>query len=166
VSEMDGPKIMQLEVCNHNTFQIDDRFNGVPISLPVDQWVTIGPDEALHLFGYPGEPADMALHMAKRFGWSGRDYLIPEGTHQEAKYVTLARNIEIRPIYYRLIRDNPDDPIPADDGSQPDGGRSPVEAEDQTSTTKVGRRRKTAPRAGKRRITASQPRGREPARTR
>lgn len=137
------PQVMQLEVTNRNDFTINDRFDGVPLSFPPGEKVTITPAMALHCFGYPGESQDMALHMAKRYGWSGRDYLRAEGTGDgPAKFQVLAANIAIVPVYFELRRVDPNAPIPADDGSVADDDREPVAHEADTST-KVGKRKRT-----------------------
>ena len=148
------PSIMQVEVTNHNEFMIEDFFDGVPVRFPKDEIVTVTPDIALHCFGWPGDISDMAVHMAKRYGWSGREYLATNetlGARGEPRYYMLARNIEIRPVYYDLVRRNPNDPIPADNG-EPDEPLGPPDPMAEAVTTKVGKRRKAR---------ASSPRGRE-----
>lgn len=154
------PSIMQFEIINHNNFTIPDHFDGVPIRFPPNEVVTVSPDVALHCFGYPGEFLDRAAHMAKRYGWSSRDFLRPEGpADSQPRYVILAGNVEIRPVYYELVRRNPDAPIPADDGREPDTPREPVSAGADAGETKVGKRTKTPAKLGGSRQT----RGRQPA---
>jgi hypothetical protein len=151
------PAIMMVSVINRNTFTINDMFNGIPVVFPPEKSVDVSPEIALHCFGYPGELADRALHMAKRYGWSGKDYLMPEGLGDgEPRYVTLASKIEITPIYYDLVRRNPNDPIPLDTGNEEDD--RPAVTEEADTTTRVGKRRKAKPRADRHRT------GRETAR--
>ncbi len=140
------PTVMMVEAINHNDFVIRDMFNGVPVTFPPDVAVPVSPEVALHCFGYPGELHDRALHMAKRYGWSGRDYLKPEGLGDgPPRYEVLASKIEIRPIYYDLVRRSPNDPILLDTGDEADDRPTP-QAEADTGT-KVGKRRKAKPRA-------------------
>lgn len=133
------PTFLQLEVVNNTGFTIHDFFDGIPVTFPLGQPVTISAAAGMHLFGYPGEPKDMALHMAKRFGWSGREYLKPEGVGDvESRYEKLAAQIKITPIYFDLVRRDRNAPIPADDGSE-DDSRVPV-GDGPDDTTKVGKR--------------------------
>lgn len=137
------PAIMQLEVVNRNEFTINDFFDGIPISFPPGEMVTVTPDMALHCFGYPGEMRDRAVHMAKRYGWSGRDYLRPEGPgDNEPRYATLAGKIEINPVYFDLVRRDRSAPIPADDGREPDQPPEPT-GDGPSEGTRVGRRKAT-----------------------
>src|SRR5229473_2508533 len=141
-----SPAVMMVEVINHNEFLINDMFNGVPIRFPPEVRVDVTAEQATHCFGYPGELQDRALHMAKRYGWSGRDYLKPEGLGDgPPRYEVLASKIELRPIFYDLVRRNPNDPIPVDLGNEADDRPTP-QAEADTGT-KVGKRRKAKPRA-------------------
>jgi hypothetical protein len=134
------PTIMMVEVVNKNDFEIKDMFNGVPVVFPPDEAVPVQPEVAMHCFGYPGDDEERSLHCAKRFGWSGRDYLKPAGLgQQEALYVTLTKKIVIRPIYYDLVRRSPDDPVPLDTGDEADDRpRPPPES---AKGTRVGKRR-------------------------
>jgi hypothetical protein len=144
MNDLVRPAVMELEVINRNEgMPISDYFDGIPLEFPVNTPVTITPAQAMHLFGYPGELTDRALHMARRFGWSGRDFLIAQG-EQEPRYVQLARNIEIRPVYYDLIRRDENAPIIADDGHE----EEPAEGVIADTGTKVGRRKRTPARMG------------------
>ncbi len=147
------PTVQMVEVINHNTFTINDMFNGVPVNFPPEQRVDTSPEVAAHCFGYPGELHDRALHMAKRYGWSGKDYLKPEGLGDgEPRYVTLSSKVEIKPIYYDLVRRDPNDPIPLDTGDEADDRPQPIDESD--TTTRVGKRKKTArPRADRHRTS-------------
>ena len=131
-----------LEVTNHNDFTIRDMFDGIPVEfapgIPVDCTAAI----CQHLFGWPGELSDRAIHMARRFGWSGKDYLRPEGpTDAVPRYVTLSEKIVITPVYYDLVKRNPNDPIPLDTGDEESD--RPV-ATETADTTKAGRRKRVA----------------------
>lgn len=174
------PAITQLEVINRNNFAITDMFDGVPISfppfagdpnaippIPPGQVITVTTSMAMHFFGFPGDPADMATHMARRYGWAGRDYIRPEGLNNALpRYAVLAGNIEIRPVYFDLVRRNQNEPIPADDGSEPDNPREPAGGEPDTSA-KVGRRKRTPAKfGGTPRVSRDRPRLDKPAGTR
>jgi len=139
------PAIMQLEVINGNDFPIEDFFDGIPIRFPEGETVTISPEVALHCFGYPGEPRDRALHMAKRYGWSGRDYLIAVGD-REPKYVQLAAKIIIKPVFFDLVRRDRNDPILADQGEDEDFELPDPQVPADTTGTKGGKRRRTPAR--------------------
>ena len=134
---------MQLEIVNGNDFTINDFFDGIPLKFPPGETVTVSPQVGLHCFGYPGDVGDMAVHMAKRYGWSGRDYLRAEGTGDgPPRYAILAGKITIKPVYFELRRVDRDAPIPADPGGEPDDAREPIGDEADTGT-KVGKRRRT-----------------------
>jgi hypothetical protein len=138
------PAVMMLEVTNNNDFTINDMFDGVPVTFPPGKTVDCTAQIASHLFGYPGELADRAVHMAKRFGWSGKDYLKPEGPGDSVpRYFSLAEKIVISPVYYDLVKRNPNDPIPLDLGDE-DADR-PVAEADNTGT-KVGKRKRSTAR--------------------
>lgn len=139
------PAVMQLEVTNGNDFDIEDFFDGIPVRFPAGQTVTVSPDQAMHCFGYPGEARDVALYMAKRYGWSGRDYLIAEG-EREPKYRQLAAKIFIKPVYFDLVRRDRNDPILADHGEEDDEPPEPSMGAD--TGTRAGKRRKTPARLG------------------
>jgi hypothetical protein len=140
-----APAVMALEVTNRNDFPIHDMFNGVPHVFPSGQTVEISTDAAAHFFGWPGEDADRALHMAKRYGWGGRENLAWTPGTQEPIYFAMVRKVEIKEVYFDLVRRKPSDPIPADDGRDPED-LPPARVEAPTI------------RAGKRNRRASKPR--------
>jgi len=131
-----------LEVVNNNDFTIADMFDGIPIEFPPGVKVDCTPAIAHHLFGYPGDDRDRAMHMARRFGWSTKDYLMPVGPSDDTpRYMKLAGNIVITPIFFQLVRVNPNDPIKLDTGDE-DADRV-VTPEIPAETTKAGRRKRT-----------------------
>lgn len=143
------PRIVRLSVINRNPFTITDMFDGIPVTFPTDQAVDVSPEIAMHLFGYPGELEDRAVHMARRFGWSGKEYLAPEGQgDSEPKYVTMSRLIEIAPVYYNLVRVDPNAPIKLDTGDEAADRATPgIEAD---TGTRVGTRKKSQSKAQRR----------------
>ena len=132
------PAVMMVEVTNRNDFEIRDMYDGVPIVFPVNESVTISPAQAMHCFGYPGEDADRAVHMARRYGWGGRENLAWVPGTRTPIFAEFALKVELKPIYYDLVKRKPNDPIPADDGVNDDPPPSKIAAE---AGTKAGRRK-------------------------
>jgi hypothetical protein len=137
------PAVMLVEVTNRNDFEIADMFNGVPVVFPKDQKVEVTPDQAQHIFGWPGDDTDRAHYMAKRFGWGDRQSLewIP-GTRTPL-WFEKAMKIEIHPVYFDLVRRRPNDPIPADDGRDLDDP-PPSKIAAEVAGTRAGKRNKRA----------------------
>ncbi len=141
VHDRPAPALMALSVVNNNDFTIEDMFDGVPVKFPPGVAVDCSEAVCAHLFGYPGELADRAVHMARRFGWSGKRYLMPEGPADDVPlYHKMAEKIVITPIYYDLVRRDPNAPIPVDLGEEKSDRVAPT-AEADTSTKLVTRRR-------------------------
>jgi hypothetical protein len=136
--------VTMLEVVNNNDFTIRDMFDGVPVVFEPGKPVDCTPAICTHLFGWPGDlmgEGGRANHMARRFGWAGKDYLRPEGPSDDVpRYVKLAEKITITPVYYDLVKRNPNDPIPVDLGDEESD--RPV-ATAPAELTKSGRRRRT-----------------------
>lgn len=146
IEEQEQPAVMMVEVTNHNEFAINDMFNGVPCIFPVGVKVDVSTDIAAHCFGWPGEDMDRATHMARRYGWGGRENLewIP-GTRLP-KYHEWAMKVEIKPIYFDLVRRKPNDPIPADDGKPDDDLPPRIEAAEAGTTVGKRKRKPATPR--------------------
>jgi hypothetical protein len=133
--------VTMLEVTNNNDFTITDMFDGIPVTFAPGVPVDCTPAICEHLFGWPAELPVRALKMAARFGWSGKDYLKPEGPGDKVpRYQTLAEKITITPVYYDLVKRNPNDPIPVDLGDEESD--RPVATATTDPTTKGGRRRR------------------------
>jgi hypothetical protein len=134
------PVITLVTVVNGNDIPIHDMFDGVPLRFPPGETVTIKPEVAMHCFGYPGEPHDMAVHMSKRYGWNGLDYIMMvEGDpERRSRYEVMASKVVIKPVYFDLVQRKPDDPIPADDNEDD----LPPTLDDMSNETgtKVGKR--------------------------
>jgi hypothetical protein len=147
------PAVMRLQVTNRNPFRIDDMFNGVPVSFPTNVTVDVSNEIALHCFGYPGDLEDRAAHCARRFGWAGREYLIPDGSMGDAepRYVTMTRLIAIEPVYYDLVKRQSNAPILPDTGD---------EAADRVQATVGGDEKGTKGGTRNRRLSASKRRSR------
>jgi hypothetical protein len=133
--------VTMLEVTNNNDFTIADMFDGVPVTFAPGVPVDCTPAICEHLFGWPADLPVRALKMAARFGWSGKDYLKPEGPGDKVpRYQTLAEKITITPVYYDLVKRNPNDPIPVDLGDEESD--RPVATATTESTTRGGRKRR------------------------
>lgn len=151
-----APAHVLVQVTNRNIFTLSDRFDGVPVKFPPNETVTISRVEAEHFFGYPGEKADMAIHMAKRFGWNTAKHVEvdpidgPDGLRLFEKY---AGKIDFVEQEFELVAKN----TKADDGLDvedlPKGNAPPSPAE-QVRASRVGRGRHVTPsartRAGRR----------------
>lgn len=132
-------------------------FDGVPALFPPGVPVVISPQAAMHFFGFPGEPRDMAIHMAKRYGWATPANL-QWSAHKTPLYFDMAAKIKFSPVYYELVRRKPDDPIPAIVGDE-----EPLEppASDASTTVVVRSRRYAKAAAAKRQQSEKpKPRGR------
>jgi len=136
--EPDRPAYEMLQVTNLNDFPINDMFDGVPISFPTGVAVEVGFAIAAHCFGYPGEPDDMAVHMARRYGWATREQLV-WNKDRKPLFFEKAMNVKIVPILFDLVRRPLNAPMPADDGAPDDRPRPVMEAD---TTTKVGKRKR------------------------
>lgn len=144
--------LLQVEVTNGGTDPIEDMFDGVPVIFEPGKPRVIGPEAAMHFFGYPGEPKDMAIHMAKRFGWATPANLAWTA-HKTPAYVEMAGKIKFQPIYYELVRRRPDDPIPAIVGEED----APLPPPADASTTKVLKSNRYAKAAAAKRQQAEKP---------
>ena len=132
--------VTMLTVTNNNDFTITDMFDGVPVTFAPGVPVDCSPAICEHLFGWPADLPVRALKMAARFGWSGKDYLRPEGPGDTVpRYQTLAEKIVITPVYYKLVKFDPNAPIPVDLGDE-ESDRPVATAPEET--TKVGRKRR------------------------
>ena len=148
-----APAIMLLTVTNRNDFSIPDMFNGVPVNFPglkdsdgnavPPTAVDVSPEIATHCFGWPGEDVDRATHMARRYGWGGRENLVWKPGTRQPLYHDWAMKVEIKPVYFDLVRRNPNDPIPADDG-KPDDTPLPPRIEVERATSGGGKRNRKA----------------------
>lgn len=112
--------IQRVRVTNGNSFAIDDRFDGVPYEFPAGQTVIIPPDAAQHIFGFPGEEADMMVHMARRFGWNRPEHYHPDESKGQRSWQQLARAIKIAVEHYDVVRRTraPHEAIPAEEADE------------------------------------------------
>jgi hypothetical protein len=112
----DTPTYVMIKVTNRNPMIIRDRFDGVPVEFKPGETVTINKHQAYHFFGFPGTPDEMAVHMAKRFGWNTAEYVMrPPGTmpHEPMLFQKYAAAIHIEAVEMELV---PKQKNLADDG--------------------------------------------------
>ncbi len=102
-----------VKVTNRNAFPLTDRFDGVPYKFEPNQSLSILSEVASHIFGWPGEPELIRLHIAKRFGWNTHDD-IKRSDDGKMRWETWVDNIHIEPIQMELVQRDPEAPIPAD----------------------------------------------------
>jgi hypothetical protein len=139
--QADPPAVLvHVQVTNTNPWPIEDMFDGTPVVFPPNVPVDVSPDVARHCFGYPGEPRDMAIWMARRYGWATPETM-KWTAHKTPQYFEFAQKVLFEPVYYDLVRRKPDDPIPALSADDKDDDPPPIPAESKT-TTVVGRNRK------------------------
>ena len=115
---MPSEHIERVRVTNHNAFQINDRFDGVPYEFPPGLTVVIPPEAAQHIFGFPGDDADMQAHMARRFGWNRPEHYAvePDGT---VVWQRMTRLVKIAVEHYEVVRRHqPGAPIPAEEAAE------------------------------------------------
>lgn len=111
-----GEHIERVRVTNGNPFQINDRFDGVPYEFPAGKTVVIPPEAAQHIFGFPGDEADMHVYMARRFGWNRQEHINPDESKGQRSWKQLASAIRIATEHYEVRRiHQPGAPIPAAD---------------------------------------------------
>lgn len=127
-------RIERVRVTNRNPFQINDMHDGVPYEFPPDLTVTIPPEAAQHIFGWPAEPQEMAMHMARRFGWNRPEhYTIPKDRQAadaigvpypcaNLPWQIMTRAVVLSVEHYEMRRVHaPGAPIPAEEaGEAPD----------------------------------------------
>jgi hypothetical protein len=99
---------MQVRVTNGNSFDINDRFDGVPYNFPKMTPVDIPVDAAHHIFGwYDGVDRDaMRLHVQRRFGWNTPERI------ENGSAMLFFDQLHISPIRFRLVQVAEDDPEP------------------------------------------------------
>lgn len=101
------PQTMAVRVVNHNTFMMEDRFDGTLYQFPPDRPVQLPIDAAHHIFGWfpawtdqdgrehkPDERA-VRLHVQRRFGWNTPG--------MEVQADIFFEHISIQPVVYRLV---------------------------------------------------------------
>jgi hypothetical protein len=146
------PAFQMIRVLNRNTFAVVDRWDGVPFVFLPNVPLNIPPDAASHFFAWPAEPELRRLHIAKRNGWNTPDDIKRDdaGTMRWEKWVDA---IEIAPVLFDIVQ-RQDEPIPADDEDAPmaETGDLPMPMGDEPdlASTKVGVRRRDAPRRPRR----------------
>jgi hypothetical protein len=101
------PTYLMIRVTNNNQFVIRDRYDGVLFEFKPGVPVNINGYQAQHFFGFPGDADEMAVHMAKRFGWSSLEHIARgEGNRNPDApmlFQTFAANIRLEAIEMELV---------------------------------------------------------------
>lgn len=125
-------RVRKVRVTNGLDVPFHDRYNGVPITLAPGQTESLPLDMAAHFFGFhPGAtPQTMLRHIAKRQGWSDKEYTQQNPESQKKLAEEYFSKLKIEPVYFRLVEEKPDPkaPIPAEqemaeDEEMPGAGR-------------------------------------------
>ena len=115
---MAAEHIERVRVTNHNPFQINDRHDGVPYEFPPGVTVIIPIEAAQHIFGFPGELADMQAHMARRFGWNQPKHY-QEDQRGEVLWQKMTALVVLAVEHYEVRRiHQPGAPIPAEEADE------------------------------------------------
>jgi hypothetical protein len=155
-------RIERVRVTNSNPFEIRDMHDGVPYDFPPGKTVTIPPEAANHIFGWPAEPHEMALYMARRFGWNQ-----PEDYKKDADdpmgllpWQKKTRNVVLSVEHYEMRKVHaPGAPIPAEEADDaPDMMGLNIDPPPQRRTV-VGTRRRGPGKPRKRVLTPRRPQG-------
>lgn len=92
---------IQVRVTNGNDFDLDDRFDGLPVTFPAGETVTIPFPMAAHIFAYDGSQqpnaAAMYDYVSRRWGWNTAE-LTKSGEAKE-----WFAKITIAPIVFELV---------------------------------------------------------------
>lgn len=116
--ENDEQRIRKVRVTNGLDKPFHDRFNGVPITLAPGQTESLPLNMAEHFFGFrPGAtPESMLRHIAKRQGWSEREYTQQNPESRKELAEEYFSKLKIEPVYFRLVEEktDPKAPVPAE----------------------------------------------------
>jgi len=113
--------VVRVRVINRNDFTIHDRHDGIPYKFAPMNFIDIPETVANHIFGYPGDREDMHRYMAKRWGWNKQEDIALNPKTRRPRWEEWCENIEITLERFELKRvRGPDDPIPADEDTDPD----------------------------------------------
>lgn len=89
--------ITHVRVTNHNTFDIEDRYDNRVYQFPSNKTVTITTDVARHIFGMGDDYEAYKQHCMRRFGWNTPEMV------KDARNLQYFKNLEIRPVRFRLV---------------------------------------------------------------
>lgn len=110
--------MMMVEVTNHNGFALRDMFDGVPYIFRPNEALSIPPQVANHIFGWPGEGHVMRLHTCRRFGWNTPSHM-ERDRNRPHDMRTVAdiyfEHIDVKTVEYDLVkREQTAVPMPED----------------------------------------------------
>ena len=127
----------------------------MPYRFPANETITIYPEVAQHIFGYPGDDEYRHLYMSKRWGWND-----PKIHHERDRqgvplWKRMAQKVDIRPISFDMVERDPDAPRPVELGDGADRSPPKSASTSQSDATRTGRsrRRGTPARLGNKKPT-------------
>jgi hypothetical protein len=103
-------QMSMVEVVNRNGFTIRDMYDGVPYVFRPNQMLSIPPNVANHIFGWPAEGDVMRLHTCRRFGWNTPAHMeVDKNRPHDNRTVAdiYFANIEIRTVEYDFVKREP-----------------------------------------------------------
>jgi hypothetical protein len=110
-------QMMMVEVVNRNGFTLRDMYDGVPYIFRPNEALSIPPQVANHIFGWPGEGYAMRLHTCRRFGWNTPSHM-ERDANRPHDLRTVAdiyfENIDVKTIEYDLVKRESAVPMPED----------------------------------------------------
>lgn len=105
----DSTAVSHIKVTNHNTFDLEDRFDGRLYSFRPNEAVTVPIGVAQHIFGFGLEEAAQQAYCMRRFGWNTIEHAA------DRKNIMYYKNLDIRPVRFRMvevIHDEPEETAP------------------------------------------------------
>jgi hypothetical protein len=102
--------MMMVEVVNRNGFVLRDMFDGVPYTFRPNEQLSIPPQVAHHIFGWPGDGETMRLHTCRRFGWNTPEHLERDRNrpHDMRSVADIYfENIDVKTVEYDMVKREP-----------------------------------------------------------
>ena len=112
-------KIRYVRVTNGLDVPLEDRFDGVPVTIAPGKHQDFPPEMAVHCFGWSPDAgrAEMLRHTAKRHGWNTPEFVKADPATGKTLAQTYFDKLKIEAVVYKLVPAEPGDPqepIPAD----------------------------------------------------
>src|SRR5215471_15488020 len=138
----DLPSMNMVRVTNRNDFLIEDMHDGVPYRFPANETVTIYPEVAAHIFGYPGDDEYRHLYMSKRWGWNDPKIHHERDRHNVPLWKRMAQKIDIRPVSFDMVERDPIAPRPVELGDAAEVPPKSANPASRSDATRTGRSRR------------------------
>lgn len=121
-------RLERVRVTNHNNFEIRDRHDGLPYRFKPGEPLVVPAEVAQHLFGFPGDPEDVAVHISRRFGWNQpKHYEACPDDPDTLLWQRYVGNIRIEVEVYEMRRvEGPEVEIEGDDYNVIDTDTAPI----------------------------------------